>query len=180
MKQTIFILMALLFAATANSQSFKKETTTANLGIGLGTALGGLGNARPAISLSIDHGLWETGGPGVISLGGYVGNTGYKYSSGGYNYKWNYIVAGVRGAYHYNGFTNLPKLDPYAGAMLGYNIVKYSSDAADDIGMAKSYGSGIGFSGFIGSRWFFTENIGAYAELGYGVSVLNVGATYKF
>lgn len=179
MKKSIFIILAIFIAVTAQAQPFQKGTTAANVGIGLGTALGGLGNARPAISASIDHGVWDVGGPGVISLGGYVGNTGYKYTSGNYTYKWNYIVVGARGAYHYNGFTTVPNLDVYGGAMLGYNIVKYSSDG-DDMAMANSYGSGMGFSGFLGSRWFFSDNIGAYAELGYGVSVLNVGLTFKF
>src|SRR5690606_13999484 len=161
------------------AQPFQKRTTAANVGIGLGTALGGLGKARPASSASIDHGVWDVGGPGVMSLGGYVGNTGYKYTSGNYTYKWNYMVLGARGAYHYNGLTTVTNLDVYGGAMLGYNIVKNSSDG-DDMAMANNYGSGIGLSGCLGSRWFFSDNIGAYAELGYGVSVLNVGLTFKF
>jgi len=179
MKKSIFILLTILIAVAAEAQPFQKGTTTANIGVGLGTALGGLGKARPAISTSIDHGVWDIGGPGVISLGGYVGNTGYKYARGNYTYKWNYMVVGARGAYHYNGFTSVPKLDVYGGIMLGYNIVKYSSDG-DDIAMANSYGSGMGFSGFLGSRWFFSNSMGVYAELGYGVSVLNAGLTFKF
>jgi len=179
MKKLIFIILTIVIATVVQAQQFQKGTTTANVGIGLGTALGGLGKARPAISASLDHGMWDIGGPGVISLGGYVGNTGYKYTSGSYTSKWNYFVVGARGAYHYNGFTSVPKLDVYGGAMLGYNIVKYSSDS-EDIEMANSYGNGIGLSGFLGSRWFFSNSMGAYAELGYGVSVLNVGLTFKF
>src|SRR5690606_18788819 len=75
------------------------------------------------------------------------------------------------------GFTNVPELDVYGGAMFSYNIAKYSSDG-DDASYANSYGSGVGFTGFIGGRWFFTDRIGAFAELGYGVSVLNAGVTY--
>src|SRR5690606_6878274 len=99
MKKAIFILMAVAMATVANAQSFQNGTTTVNAGIGLGTALGGLGKARPAISVSLDHGFWDIGGPGVISLGGYVGNTGYKYTDPGYTAKWNYVIVGVRGAY---------------------------------------------------------------------------------
>ncbi|MBL1407619.1 hypothetical protein [Sphingobacterium faecale] len=179
MKRTIFILWAICIATWAQAQSFQKETIAINAGIGLGTALGGLGKARPAISASVDYGVWDIGGPGVISLGGYVGNTGYRYSSGAYTAKWNYVVIGARGAYHYRGFTSVPKLDAYGGAMLGYNMVRYSSDG-EDIALADSYGSGIGLSGFLGGRWFFTPKTGAYAELGYGVSVLNVGITFRF
>ncbi|HEY1010284.1 MAG TPA: hypothetical protein VGE58_09245 [Daejeonella sp.] len=179
MKKTILILLAILIASITYAQPFQKGTTAANVGIGLGTALGGLGKSRPAISASVDHGLWEIGGPGVISLGGYLGNTGYKYTDLGYTAKWNYVVAGVRGAYHYNGFASVPNLDVYGGAMLGYNMVKYSSDGNDN-SLSGNYGSGMGFSGFLGGRWFFNERIGVYTELGYGVSVLNAGVSFIF
>lgn len=115
----------------------------------------------------------------AVSLVGYIGNTGYKYTDLGYTAKWNYIVVGARGTYHYNGFTDVPNLDIYGGAMLAYNIVKYKTEGGG-ADLSDNYGSGVGFSGFLGGRWFFTDNIGAYAELGYGVSVLAVGATFKF
>lgn len=178
-----FISLLLIFASficsETQAQQFQNGTTVINAGIGLGTGLGGHGNARPAISVSADHGLWEVGGPGIISLGGYLGNTGYKYSGGEYSAKWNYIIIGARGAYHYNGFTNIPKLDLYGGLMLSYNIVKFSSNLEEDY-FGKSYNSGIGLTGFLGTRWFFSDNLGAYAELGYGVSILNIGASFKF
>ncbi len=179
MKNLLLTFIAILASVNIHAQAFENGTTAANAGIGLGTALNGLGNARPALSISVDHGLWDIGGPGVISLGGYLGNTGYKYDSMGYTAKWNYFVIGARGAYHYNGFEDLPELDLYGGVMLAYNIVKYTHDGpgAD---LANNYGSGLGFSGFIGGRWFFSDNFGAFAELGYGVSVLNIGVTYKF
>ncbi|PPL00893.1 hypothetical protein [Parapedobacter indicus] len=184
MNKSIIVLFSAIaivaFVATvAQAQPFQKGTTAGNVGIGLGTALGGLGKARPAISVSVDHGLWDIGGPGVISLGGYIGNTGYKYTDLGYTAKWNYIIVGARGAYHYNGFTELPNLDVYGGAMLGYNIVKYKTEGGG-ADLSNNYGSGVGLSGFLGGRWLFTENLGAYAELGYGVSVLAVGLTFKF
>lgn len=182
MKKSLIILLSfitILCCAKTQAQAFQKGTTAINAGVGVGTALGGYGKVRPAISLSVDHGIWEVGGPGVVSLGGYAGTTGYKYSDSSYNAKWNYIIVGVRGAYHYNGFENLPDLDLYAGAMVGYNIVKYTSDLDEDY-FGKNYGSGIGVSGFAGARWFFTDMFGVYAELGYGVSVLNAGVTFKF
>jgi len=77
MKRAIFILMALIATGTY-AQQFQKGIMAVNAEIGLGTALGGPRKARPAISASVDRGIWDIGGPGIISLGGYVGNTGYK------------------------------------------------------------------------------------------------------
>lgn len=179
MKKAVLVLSMMVFMAMAvNAQPFQKGTSVIQAGIGLGSNLGGLGKGRPAFSASYEHGSWDVGGPGVISLGGFIGNTGYKYSTGSYSQSWNYTVVGARSAYHYNGFENVPDLDVYGGAMLSYNVVSYK--ASDGYTGPNSYGSGLGFSFYLGGRWFFSENIGAYAELGYGVSTLNLGLAYKF
>lgn len=189
MKKVTFVLFFALLAGAASAQPFERGTNMVNLGIGLGSNLGGLGSGRPAISASYERGVWDIGGPGVISLGGYVGNTGYKYDgifSGSYGYtqKWNYTIVGVRGAYHYNGFTDVPQLDLYGGVMLSYNVVSYSykdNSGGSIPGTApNAYGSGTGFSGFIGGRWMFADKFGAFAELGYGISTLNIGLSIKF
>ncbi|SKB54691.1 hypothetical protein SAMN05660226_01871 [Parapedobacter luteus] len=176
MKKTILILSVALMATGAYAQSFQKGTSAVNAGVGFGTNLGGLGNARPAVSVSYEYGNWEVGGPGVISLGGYIGNTGYRYRSSGYTQRWNYTVVGARSAYHYNGFENVPNLDVYGGLMLAYNIASYKAEGYDG---PNTYGSGLGFSAYLGGRWFFSNNIGLYTELGFGVSVLNAGITFK-
>lgn len=176
MKKTIFILSLVLLTSMVSAQTFQKGTNILNAGIGFGTNLGGLGNARPAISASFEHGQWEIGGPGVISLGGYIGNTGYSYESSGYKQKWNYTIVGARSAYHYNGFKNAPNLDVYGGLMLSYNIMSYKADNYDG---PNSYGSGLGFSAYLGGRWFFSDKLGVYAELGHGISTLNAGIALK-
>lgn len=178
MKKMMFLtVMALVAFSTAYGQQFQVGSNAVNVGVGFGTALSGLGTGRPAISASYEHGLWEAG-PGVIALGAYAGITGYTYKSAGYTQKWNYTVIGARGTYHYSGFTSVPQLDPYGGLMLGYNIVSYS--ATGDYTGPNAYGSGLGFSLFLGSRWFFSDNLAAFAELGYGVSILNAGVSLKF
>lgn len=175
MKKVIFVLAICLSAHFTFAQAFQKETNVLNAGVGFGTNLGGLGNARPAVSISFEHGTWDIGGPGVISLGGYLGNTGYSYKSAGYKQTWNYTVVGVRSAYHYNGIEN-PKLDVYGGVMLSYNIASYKAEGYDG---PNNFGGGLGFSGFVGGRYFFNQKLGIYAELGYGVSTLNAGVAFK-
>lgn len=176
MKKLFFLaVMAVMAFSPMYAQQFNVGTSAVNVGVGFGTSLAGTGTARPAVSASYEYGLWEAG-PGVISLGGYVGNTGYNYKWNGGKYSWNYTIVGARSAYHFNGITSVPQLDPYGGAMIGYNIVSYSG--SDDY--SNSYGSGLEFSLFVGARWFFTDNVAAFAELGYGVSYLNLGVAFKF
>ncbi|WP_313261503.1 hypothetical protein [Sphingobacterium sp.] len=66
------------------------------------------------------------------------------------------MIIGARGAYHYNDISSVPKLDVYGGEM-----VRYFSDG-DDMSIGNSYGIGVGISGFLGSRWFFSDKIGAH------------------
>lgn len=178
MKKVFFLVaMAVMTFSSMYAQHFNVGSNAVNVGIGFGTVLGGLGTGRPAISASFERGLWEAG-PGVISLGAYAGITGYTYKTEGYTQKWNYTVVGARGAYHFNGLTSVPQFDPYGGVMLGYNIVSYSDTGG--FSGSNAYGSGFGYSLFVGGRWFFSDNLAAFAELGYGISILNAGIAFKF
>jgi hypothetical protein len=188
MKKTALAFLATtLFATISHAQFFKKGTNVVSAGIGLGGHFGSFsyGSQTPGISVQFEKGIWETGGPGVISLGGYAGIKGYKHSgsSGSYHYdeKWNYTVIGVRSAYHYNGINN-EKFDVYGGLMLSYNILsyKFSDNGGTSTYKGGSYGSTLGFSAYVGGRYLFTENLGAFAELGYGVSYLTLGAALRF
>lgn len=188
MKKIAFVLLAIsLYATTSHAQFFEKGAHVISAGVGLGGHFGSFsyGSQTPGISLQYEKGVWETGGPGVISLGGYAGVKSYKYSgsSGSYSYteKWNYTVLGVRSAYHYNGIDN-EKLDVYGGLMLSYNILsyKFSDNGSSTTYHSGNYGSAVGFSAYVGGRYLFTGNLGAFAELGYGVSYLTLGLAYKF
>lgn len=186
-KIALAFLVSTLFATVSHAQFFQKGTNVVSAGVGLGGHFGSFsyGSQTPGISVQYEKGIWETGGPGVISLGGYAGIKGYKYSgsSGSYHYdeKWNYTVIGVRSAYHYNGIKN-EKFDVYGGLMLSYNILsyKFSDNGGTSTYKGGSYGSNLGFSAYVGGRYLFTENLGAFAELGYGVSYLTLGLALRF
>lgn len=183
MKRLVILLIALTGYSVSNAQQFVKGTNMLSPGIGLGSSLGGFsyGSQTPALSIQYERGIWEIGGPGVISLGGYVGRKSYKYSGSGYTQKWGYTIIGVRSAYHYNGI-NSDKFDVYGGVMLSYNILnyKYKDNNGTNIGGSGNYGSAAGFTLYVGGRYFFASNVAAFAELGYGVSYLTLGLAFKF
>ena len=175
-------------AFASHAQEFQKGTNILSAGIGLGSSILSYSGASqtPALSLQYERGVWDIGGPGVISLGGYVGYKGYSYSSGeqSYNYseKWHYTVVGVRSAYHYNGL-DAKKLDLYGGAMLAYNLLSFSytdNSGSTNFTGSGSYGSTVGLSLYVGARYFFADNFAVLGELGYGVAYLNVGIAAKF
>lgn len=183
MKKLIFLLVALAATATLHAQQFVQGTNVISAGVGIGSSLGSFtyGSQTPALSLQYERGVWEVGGPGIISLGGYVGRKSYKDAGSGYTQKWGYTIIGIRSAYHYNGI-NSDKFDVYGGAMLSFNILNYSykdNDGNSTSGTG-NYGSAAGFTFYVGGRYFFTPNIAAFAELGYGVSYLTLGLAFKF
>jgi hypothetical protein len=192
-KAALVLFIAIISVSTTHAQFFEKGTNVISAGVGLGGHFGSFsyGSQTPGFSLQYERGVWDIGGPGVISLGGYVGTKGYKYSGdyGGYHFsqKWNYTIIGLRSAYHYNGINN-GKFDVYGGLMLSYNILsyKYSDNFTNNgnyygvNGSTGSYGSTVGLTAYVGGRYLFTDHIGAFAELGYGVSILNLGLAVKF
>ena len=178
-------ILVLAFVCGLQAQSFQKGTNLLSAGIGLGGSFGGYAGTRtPALSLQYERGAWEAG-PGVFSLGGYAGVQSFKYSGGyssyKYTQKWSYKILGVRSAYHYTGF-DIEKLDVYGGAMLSYNILSYSYSDNGLTGPPDngSYGSAASLSFYAGGRYAFASNLAGFAELGYGISYLTLGASFKF
>lgn len=183
MKRVFTILICLAMMQTGSyAQSFFKGSNVISAGIGLGGSLGSFsyGSQSPAISVQYERGVWEIGGPGVISLGGYAGIKSYTFSgqAGDFRYsqKWNYTVIGIRSAYHYNGINN-DKFDVYGGLMLSYNLLsyKYEDNGGGTVINSGSYGSTAGITAYVGGRYNFINNLALFAELGYGVSYLTIG-----
>jgi len=179
----VMILLATAFIGSASAQEFKTGDNVLSLGLGIGSTLGSYGysSQTPAISIQYEHGQWDVGGPGTISLGGYLGFKSFKYESFDYSEKWNYTVIGIRSAYHYNGL-KVEHLDVYGGLMLSYDIVSYSFESSNPLWdpYKGDYANSIGLSLYVGGRYYFSSNISGFLELGYGVSYLNIGGCYKF
>lgn len=189
MKKIITSLFILVIMNTANGQGhFDLGSNVIGLGIGFGGSLGSgysYGTQTPALSLHFDHGMWELGGPGIISIGGYVGYKSYKYDSDIYGYsfseKRSYTVIGVRSAYHYNGIKS-DKFDVYGGLTLAYNIVNYTYSNNDPnyiYSASASDDSSIYLAIYVGGKYYFSDNFAAFAELGSGIAYLNLGVAYK-
>lgn len=180
MKKLLMTSLILCFALLqANAQIFSEGENVAGLGIGFGGNLYsgyyGTGISRiPALSFSYERcvkdNLWDENSS--IGVGGLLG---YASASTSY-WKSSNVIIGARGALHYAFVENL---DTYTGLMLGYDIVSFKwKDEAWNIGGASS--SGFTWSWFVGARYYFNESFGAFAELGYGIAVLNLGASLKF
>ena len=186
----------LAFALTASSglaarAQFTSGDNILGAGIGIGGAYSNVGfnsgvSQSPAIGLHFDHGM-GTLGPGEWGLGGYVGYKHLSYTERNstywtYDYSWTYFIIGARGTWHYNDW-HTDKLDTYAGVMLAYNAVTYKDNTNyGSYSYLNTYsygGSYVGFSGLLGARYWFSDKVGAYLELGYGVAAVQVGVSVR-
>lgn len=84
MLNKLLLSLTLLFLSiNLRAQSdFREGDNVVSFGVGLGSALGSFSsNSRtPGLSVQFEHGQWEVGGPGTVSIGGYLGYKGFKNS----------------------------------------------------------------------------------------------------
>lgn len=185
MKKVLLLSFVVFVSLSVSAQSNKYAVGTNAIlaGIGVGSDLGSgfsYGSQSPALSLQYERGLWEAG-PGVISLGGYIGTKTYTYDynfGSPYQYKWSYTTVGVRGAYHFTGL-DVDNLDLYGGAMLAYEALSFSDNQPGGY-TGGTYGSKVDLGIYVGGRYYFSQHFGAFAELGYSVAILNLGIVAKF
>lgn len=170
----------------AKAQLFLAGDTHVNVGIGVGGYLSfvsyGDFRSSPLLSLSVDYGYLDDIGPGTIGLGGIIG---YKTASYDYNYsgfqdqgKWTDLVIGGRGTYHV--YLDIDKVDIYGVVGAGIIIENYNYTSNYPLSNDDNFSSTdlrvyFGMSG--GAKYMFTENLGAYAEVGYDVSWIKIGVT---
>jgi hypothetical protein len=168
---TVFLIALLGFSFNANAQ-YEKGQKDLNIGVGLLSTFG-VGKAQlPPVSAALDFGITDN-----ISLGGYIGYSMFKEEFAALNYTWkySYLIIGARGAYH---FDLLDNMDTYAGLLLAYNLAKVELDGSSNL--PEPSAGGIAYSAFLGARYHFNDSFGIFGELGYGISVLNIGLTVKF
>ncbi len=172
MKKINFLLL-LVIGLLAGTQSFAqlavdKGTKFLNLGIGVGGYGGIVYGGTGSVAFG---GSFEAGVAPNITVGGIA-------SFRSYNDLGSYYSVGARGSYHFNELLKLTtdKADLYAGAGLIYSGFSYNGVYS---GFRASYG-GIDLGLHVGGRYFFSNNIGGFAEVGVGVAPLQLGVTFKF
>jgi hypothetical protein len=159
-------------------------------------------NIGPVFSVSYEQALKTKAGPGYVALGGYIGyrHTRYRYdyvygngywnngvwyygSNYYYEHKWNHIFIAARGTYHWDEL-NWEKGEIYGGLALGFRIQTYTFSTNDNNPNRPNYilhdnsiypAAAI----FFGARWYPAPKIAIFTEVGYGISILTFGVSFK-
>lgn len=170
------LLLVLLVTGVGSAQMIKEGQMNINAGIGIGMA-GIYGDMKmPAISASLDYGINDK-----MSIGGLVGYSSSEQKVyGDYGWKYSYLVIGARGAYHFELGKNF---DPYVGVILGYNVVSASTiGTAQNSYWGTTYSASASymmFGGFLGGRYYVSDNFAIFGEVGYGLGLLTAGVSIK-
>lgn len=191
----IFLLVISLLKSKAQDNNyFQKNSLILNAGLGFGYFTGyGLfsqGYSQlPYFNFSLDYSFYNLDKGVDLGLGGYLGYTSWSYKrnemyytkngnvkTGFIKQKWSVIHFGFRPTIHY-ALPDAP-LDLYGGLLLGYGVASYSVNDPD------FYYTGVSYSRpywgiFAGGRYFFNSKVGGYLELGYAMSILNLGLSFK-
>ncbi|MBO9683447.1 MAG: hypothetical protein J7502_12395 [Flavisolibacter sp.] len=182
MKKKIVLAAVIVFSLLVTNKVSAQESTKfddvtgvnlLNAGVGLGT-YGLYGTGGLPLTASFEHGFSKN-----ISAGLEAGLVQRKY---GYGWKYSYFIIGARGSYHFNEVLNVsnPKLDVYGGAGLLYRHfkIKYTGEWDELYGKASS--GDVTLDLHAGGRYMFSDNVGGFAEVGYGFSPLKLGVSLKF
>ena len=138
--------------------------------------LGGIGSASASFGGRMEHAIKPLPELGNGMLGIQAAFDYYSWSGGAGlgAYSWKYIPIGVTANYHFK--LDEPKLDPFVGLGLGYQII-----TCDAPGLPGNYcsNSAVYFIGRAGARYFFSPKMAVYGDVGAGGATLNVGVMFK-
>ena len=93
-----------------------------------------------------------------------------------------FFMVGLRAAAHASRIENW---DIYGGAMIGYNMPNVSSEKvseksnSDGPSFSRPAENEFTYSAFVGASYYPVKNLGVFAEIGYGISLLNMGVSLK-
>ncbi len=176
MKKFTLFLFCLVTLFTASQAQAQTPVKNKYLNAGIGLAAYTAGGIPIGASLEVDY-------KNNISIGGFFDYAHYGYKSFGYKWNYNFLYFGARGSYHLSELLqdldiDDSKFDPYAGVSLGIRTAWYNDNTEYD-NFKSPYSGGIFLGVHAGSRYMFSEKLGGFAEIGYGVSALRLGITAK-
>jgi len=192
-------LITLMNSASTQAQAFQEGGHTVSVGHGAVTFLGNLNRTFDLYTdlnykglgplyLKYEYGVTDRIGLGV-NIAYATNEWDYRYQSTDengntvfYNESTERDTYSVLARFNYH-FGNSDRFDPYFGFGVGYRDANWKFNSSGPDG-----GSGVelkslmpfGFEFTLGARYFFTNNIGLYAEVGGAKSVMQGGLVAKF
>ncbi len=187
MRKILFLLaLTLGFVSVTSAQTFKKGSKVLSVSAGYSNIY------DCPISLNYEVGIYDINEKASIGINGYLG---YAWSKDDIQYgadkddtygtfDYDDILIAVGANYHYK--TNVKRLDLYGGFRIGYDIRFIDNNWDDDdfdliIGdKVEGADKGVIYNVHVGARYYMFRNFAINSEIGYGISIVNLGFSYKF
>lgn len=174
MKKIILSVLVLTAVVTVSAQNgaYSKGDKLLNIGVGANSYYSG----GIPLGASLEFGVTDD-----ISVGVNADYLSHKYNAVS-SYKFTALYLGARGSYHFNNLLNInnDKVDLYGGLTLGYRVFSWKDNYSNNL-LDNSYGSGVYLGGFVGGKYYFSDNVGAFLELGaIGSTNARLGVAFKF
>ena len=166
MKKVIAIVTFVCFANLSNAQAFQNKGNYLSGGVGLDFYTVGYRSLGPFM-VTYARGITDLLGIGRIGVGGGLAQTFY-HDAFTKSYSRTSLIG--RAAYHFE-FDN-EKMDVYAGVGLSFHLFSGYKQSFTPVARYHYIFGGI--------RYYFTESIGVYGELGLGIASLMGGIVYRF
>ena len=138
----------------------------------------------PPVAVSFDYGFRDDLGPGVIGIGVLAAATTYKNRVidygwlNEYGWKSTTLIAAARATYHYQ---LINALDTYGGFHLGVRFESWREYGDFPVYERRNIGASYHpvFNLFAGAKYSFSDDLFIMAEVGLGISIINVGLGLK-
>lgn len=169
--KNIFIVLSIICAINVNvskAQEMRKGMSLFNAGMGIFPGWG--------INASYDFGLVDSWGPGIFTIGCYVGYGNWtkselvKPSNTKFDYRVRAFAFAPRATYRYAVNSSF---EIYGTVMFGATAYSYSEFYNNESGNFFAVTAGCRYS-------LFNSNFAVFAEIGNLVSYLNGGLSYSF
>lgn len=131
------------------------------------------------IHLKYEHAVSDRIGLG-LSINHVASSISYK-NLYNYDYKLNFSSTKFNARVNVHFFSS-ETFDAFWGVGVGYgtSTSKWTTNDPDDSNVSFSNPIPIGLESTLGARYFFSENIGLYAEIGFAKSIVQGGLSFKF
>lgn len=193
MKVNIILLnIIVLFSfITLNAQDYKIKAgdIQANIGVGLVPTYAADASTTivPPVSASVEAFLGKNFSLGVYgAVSKYTASTTYLNAGLTESFENTTVMLGVRPTIHSN---DMDGWRVYGGFVAGASlpninktvvVEKTETEASNLPSFSRPAENNLLFSGFVGARKTLNANTSLFGELGFGISLVNVGVSHKF
>jgi len=192
MKKIILTVCILsLFVSAIHAQAFKIGENRASFGVGFGWK-----NNRPfsntvnfpSPNIVIERSILPFKDIGFLSVAAQFGfHHGFHngtFNSINYRQSWTEVYFIPRVALYFHELfheDDFPEnIDLYGGLGFGFNFLSHKLPDNIELPEDDRKGFNLGYNFFAGARYYFRPHASVFAEIGYGLSFLNVGLTIRY